>query len=272
MIPTLFLTGLLSLTPLEPEGFPKKLVESAAGHFKPGGMVALQLKPGVSVKVDDRPVTTDKGLAVFGYGRDAGKETTLKFSMDGQDYAVIRPLEKRDYNIQYVEGVAQKYVSPPETVLKRIRLEGQQKKQARRESASKALFGKKFYWPLKGRITGVYGSQRYFNGEARRPHYGLDIAAPSGTPVMAMTSGTVTLAEQSMYYEGGLVFIDHGMGLLSAYLHLSQINVKSGDKVDAQQIIGRVGSAGRSTGPHLDWRVYWRDRRLDPALLVSSED
>ncbi len=195
MIPTLFLTGLLSLTPLEPEGFPEKLVESAAGHFKPGGMVALQLKPGVSVKVDDRPVTTDKGLAVFGYGRDAGKETTLKFSMDGQDYAVIRPLEKRDYNIQYVEGVAQKYVSPPETVLKRIRLEGQQKKQARRESASKALFGKKFYWPLKGRITGVYGSQRYFNGEARRPHYGLDIAAPAGTPVMAMTSGTVTLAE-----------------------------------------------------------------------------
>jgi murein DD-endopeptidase MepM/ murein hydrolase activator NlpD len=89
---------------------------------------------------------------------------------------------------------------------------------------------------------------------------------------MAMTSGTVTLAEQSMYYEGGLVFIDHGMGLLSAYLHLSQINVKSGDEVNAQQIIGQVGSAGRSTGPHLDWRVYWRDQRLDPALLVSGEN
>ncbi|MEC7177388.1 MAG: M23 family metallopeptidase [Pseudomonadota bacterium] len=252
--------------------FPETLVEKVAGHFKPGGMVALQLKPGVSVHVDGRPVPADKGLAVFGYGRDAGTETTLKFSIDGQDYAIIRPLEKRDFNIQYVEGMAQKYVSPPETVLKRIRLEGQQKKQARRDSAPTALFGRKFYWPLKGRITGVYGSQRYFNGEPRRPHYGIDIAAPAGSPVMAMTSGTVTLAEPDMYYEGGLVFIDHGMGLLSAYLHLSQINVKSGDKVDAQQIIGRVGSAGRSTGPHLDWRVYWRDKRLDPALLVSKED
>ena len=277
MIPTpllssILFSGLLSLAPLEQVDFPETLVEKVAGHFKPGGMVALLLKPGVSVHVDGRPVPADKGLAVFGYGRDAGTETTLKFSIDGQDYAIVRPLEKRDYNIQYVEGVAQKYVSPPETVLKRIRLEGQQKKQARRDSAPTALFGSKFYWPLKGRITGVYGSQRYFNGEPRRPHYGIDIAAPAGSPVMAMTSGTVTLAEPDMYYEGGLVFIDHGMGLLSAYLHLSQINVKSGDKVDAQQIIGRVGSAGRSTGPHLDWRVYWRDKRLDPALLVSKED
>ena len=277
MIPTpllssILFSGLLSLAPLEKVDFPKTLVEKVAGHFKPGGMVALKLKPGVSVHVDGRPVPADNGLAVFGYGRDAGTETMLKFSIDGQDYAIIRPLEKRDYNIQYVEGVAQKYVSPPETVLKRIRLEGQQKKQARRDSAPTALFGSKFYWPLMGRITGVYGSQRYFNGEPRRPHYGIDIAAPAGSPVIAMTSGTVTLAEPDMYYEGGLVFIDHGMGLLSAYLHLSQINVKSGDKVDAQQIIGRVGSAGRSTGPHLDWRVYWRDKRLDPALLVSKED
>ena len=127
MIPTLFLTGLLSLAPLEQQSFPDTLVESAAGHFKPGGMVALQLKPGVSVKVDNRLVTTDNGLAVFGYGRDAGKETTLKFSVDGQDYAVIRPLEKRDYNVQYVwlsdvflkkrrEGIA--YLQEPRQALR----------------------------------------------------------------------------------------------------------------------------------------------------------
>lgn len=272
MISTLLLSGLLSLAPLDETTFPEMLVDSASGHFKPGGLVALQLKPGVSVQVDNRPVPTDNGLAVFGYGRDAGTESTLKFNLDGEVYALTQPLENRDYNIQYVEGVAPKYVSPPETVLQRIREEGRQKKQARSDGAITALFGEKFFWPLKGRITGVYGSQRYFNGEPRRPHYGIDIAAPAGAPIMAMTSGVVTLAEENMYYEGGLVFIDHGMGLLSAYLHLSEINVKTGDKVDAQQIIGRVGSAGRSTGPHLDWRVYWRDQRLDPALLVRARE
>lgn len=271
MFAPLLLSGFLSLAPIENNGLPDAFVESAGGHFRPGGMVALQLRPGVSLSVDGRKIGTDKGLAVFGYGRDAAPQSTLTFHLDTGTQSVTRPLEKRDYDVQYVEGVAPEYVTPPKTVLKRIRDENRRKKQARAESADTALFGPRFFWPLKGRITGVYGSQRFFNGEPRRPHYGIDIAAPAGTPVLATTSGVVALAERDMYYEGGLVFIDHGMGVLSAYLHLSEVSVKPGDRVAARQMIGRVGTAGRSTGPHLDWRVYWRDKRLDPALLVSSD-
>ena len=268
LLSSILFNSLLSLAPLEQVDFPETLIEKVAGHFKPGGMVALQRKPGVSVHVDGRPVPVDKGLAVFGYGRDAGTETTLKLSIDGQDYAIVRPLEKRDYNIQYVEGVAQKYVSPPETVLKRIRLEGQQKKQARRDSAPTALFGSKFYWPLKGRITGIYGSQRYFNGEPRRPHYGIDIARPAGTPVTAPAAGVVTLAEPDLFYSGGTVILDHGYGLSSSFLHLSEVSVAVGDQLGPGDLLGAIGATGRATGPHLDWRMSWFNQRIDPQLLV----
>ena len=149
LLSSILFNSLLSLAPLEQVDFPERLVEKVAGHFKPGGMVALQLKPGVSVHVDGRPVPVDKGLAVFGYGRDSGTETTLKLSIDGQDYAIVRPLEKRDYNIQYVEGVAQKYVSPPETVLKRIRLEGQQKNKRAVTAHQQPFLGASFIGPSR---------------------------------------------------------------------------------------------------------------------------
>ena len=102
----------------------------------------------------------------------------------------------------------------------------------------------------------------------RRPHYGIDIAAPAGTPVKAPAAGRVSLASPDMYFEGGLIFVDHGLGVTSVFMHLETLAVMVGDKVSQGDIIGTVGSTGRSTGPHLDWRMYWTDRRIDPALLA----
>lgn len=270
LAPFLF-AGLLALSPIDfqAEDSAGIYTENISGLFQPGGMIAVNLRPGVTLSVDGIAVRQDDGLAVFGYDRDATGITELAFTLKGKTTTMQVPLAGREYDIQYIEGVAPKYVTPPPDVLARIRQEGKQKRNARAVSHARALFRERFEWPLTGRVTGVYGSQRYFNGAPRRPHYGLDIAAPIGTPVKAMAGGRVTLAEADMYYEGGLIFIDHGLDITSAYLHLSALDVKAGDQVSAGQVIGRVGSAGRSTGPHLDWRVYWRNRHLDPALLVA---
>ena len=127
-----------------------------------------------------------------------------------------------------------------------------------------------FGWPVKGRISGVYGSQRYYNGKPGRPHYGLDIAVPTGTPVAAPADGIVRLADADLYYSGGTIIIDHGHGVFSSFLHLSDVAVAVGDVVKRAEVIGKVGATGRVTGAHLDWRYNWFDQRLDPALLTMD--
>jgi len=263
--------GLLNLTPIDENIFPPAYVQTVSGQFQAGGLVAMQLQKGVSLRVDGAKIKQDNGLAVFGFGRDAGKQAKLVFSKQGKQHIIHKPLLARQYETQYIEGVAPEYVTPPPDVLQRIRQENALKRAARRGQLAKAQFINGFRWPLTGRISGVYGSQRIFNGQPRRPHFGVDIVAPKGTPVKAMADGKVTLAQSDMYYEGGLVFIDHGLDIISAYLHLSQVNVKRGDKVRAGDMIGRVGSGGRSTGAHLDWRIYWRDKHIDPVLLVGEQ-
>jgi murein DD-endopeptidase MepM/ murein hydrolase activator NlpD len=125
--------------------------------------------------------------------------------------------------------------------------------------------------PAQGRISGVYGSQRILNGQPRQPHFGIDIAAPSGANVVAPADGIVVLAEADLYFSGGTVILDHGHGLTSAFLHLKKIFVNKGDLVVQSDVLGLVGSTGRSTGPHLDWRVNLFQKRIDPALLVSKK-
>ena len=142
-------------------------------------------------------------------------------------------------------------------------------KKARTIDDPRADFLSGFRWPIKGRISGVYGSQRILNGEPRRPHFGIDIAAPTGTKVGAPADGVVTMVHPDMFFSGGTMIVDHGHGLSSAFLHLSRILVEKGDRVVQGQTIAEVGSTGRSTGPHLDWRINLFDRRLDPSLLVG---
>lgn len=132
-----------------------------------------------------------------------------------------------------------------------------------------AAFGP-FIRPANGPVTGVYGSQRILAGTPAAPHAGLDLAAPAGSPVIAPAAGTVTLAQGPFTLEGNLVMIDHGQGLVSAFLHLSRIDVKAGDTIAQGQLIGTVGRTGRATGPHLHWGVSWRDVRIDPARLLPG--
>jgi murein DD-endopeptidase MepM/ murein hydrolase activator NlpD len=133
-----------------------------------------------------------------------------------------------------------------------------------------ALFAQGFVKPIeKGRISSVFGSQRILNGVPKSPHNGIDIAVPSGTPVKAMSDGKVILSADDFYYAGNFIILDHGLGLNSMYLHLSQTLVEEGQYVKKGEIIGKVGTTGRSTGPHLHWSVQWYNKRVDPDSVFN---
>ncbi|OED50971.1 peptidase M23 [Endozoicomonas sp. (ex Bugula neritina AB1)] len=213
------------------------------------------------------------GLFVLGFGRDAQLTQSYRILDDhGQEKQVLLTLKPREYNIENITGVAHKYVTPPAMILARIRKEAVEVRQARTGETYQRDFFRGFDWPVTGRISGVYGSQRIYNGHPGRPHYGLDIAVPTGTPVEAPANGVVKLAGGELYYSGGTIIIDHGFGLFSSFLHLSKVAVKEGQKINRGQIIGKVGATGRVTGPHLDWRYNWFDKRLDPQLLTLSRE
>jgi murein DD-endopeptidase MepM/ murein hydrolase activator NlpD len=241
------------------------------GTLSQGGMVVGRVAPGTAVSLNSRTlrVGTD-GVFVFGFGRDAPAEAILSLThADGQTEDHVLAIARREYDVQRVDGLPDKLVTPPEDVLVRIRAEAAAVRGARAHDTPEAHFAAGFHWPAKGRISGVYGSQRILNGEPRRPHFGVDVAGPIGTPVVAPAAGTVTLAEPDLYYSGGTLIIDHGHGVSSTFLHLDRIDVAVGTVLVPGQPVGAIGETGRASGPHLDWRMNWFDQRLDPALLVG---
>lgn len=258
-------------TKLKKEG---SIFELVFGSFEQGGMIYAKTQAGNKIEVLGRSVYVDEaGYFVFGLGRDAKPEVTIKITENsGRVVQLTRSVKQREYKVQKIEGVAKKYVSPPDDVLKRIRKENSAIGKARAVKTTENHFAAGFHWPAEGPITGVYGSQRIFNGVPKRPHFGLDIAGPVGTPVIAPAAGTVTLAEDDLYYSGGTLIMDHGQGISSTFIHLSKVLVKVGDKVNVGQNIGEIGATGRVTGPHLDWRINWFKQRLDPQLLLPSVD
>ncbi|WP_019959827.1 M23 family metallopeptidase [Woodsholea maritima] len=246
---------------------------SCVGEHIQGALLICRTLPGSEVSLGDITVSADAfGWVVLGHDRDAQPETQMVVRMGGEEtYREDIAVTQREYDIQYVEGVPQQYVSPPDEVLARIRAEGARKREAYTSRWDVPGFAEGFIMPADGPITGVYGSQRYYNGEPRRPHYGLDMAGPVGTEVVTPADGIVTLADADMYYEGGLIFIDHGQGFTSAFLHLSAVDVEVGQVVKQGDRIGAIGAGGRSTGPHLDWRIKWHDRYIDPALTLDLQ-
>jgi murein DD-endopeptidase MepM/ murein hydrolase activator NlpD len=240
------------------------------GAFMQGGLVFGQGVPGSKASLDGKPLrmTADGGF-VFGFGRDFPAKATLEVIWpDGSVETRALAIEPRAYDIQRIDGIAQKYVSPPEEVLARIRADAEAAAAARAADRAETDFDSGFIWPAEGRISGVYGSQRILNGEPRQPHYGVDIAAPVGSPVKSPADGVVTLAHPEMYFSGATLIIDHGHGLSSSFLHLDSIEVMVGQRVRQGEVVARLGGSGRVTGPHLDWRMNWRDERIDPQLLV----
>ncbi|NKB60358.1 MAG: peptidoglycan DD-metalloendopeptidase family protein [Alphaproteobacteria bacterium] len=244
------------------------------GEFTQGGLVFGKAVTGEKVALDGKVLqVSPNGDFVFGFGRDAPPTATLRIERRG-GAVEERTLKvgKRQYRIQRIDGLPKRMVTPPPEVLARIKRENASIAKVRAKDSAMVHYRGSWARPAPGKVTGVYGSQRILNGEPRRPHFGIDFAAPVGTPVVAPAGGIVVLAHTDMYYTGGTLILDHGHGLTSAFLHLSSLSVKQGDVVKRGQRIGAIGATGRATGPHLDWRINWFDRRVDPAFLLAEED
>lgn len=240
------------------------------GSLVQGGLVQGHAEPGSRVVFKGRAVrVSPEGLFLLGFNRD--EPPTARFIItfpDGHQKTKTLSIEQREYDIQRIDGLPGSKVSPAERDLTRIRAEATLVGKARRRDDARTDFRSGFILPVSGRISGVYGSQRILNGQPRRPHYGIDIAVPEGTPVRAPAGGIVTLVHPDMFFSGGTLLLDHGHGLSSSFLHLQRILVEEGEYVRQGDIIAHVGATGRVTGAHLDWRVNLFRIRLDPALLV----
>ena len=247
------------------------LLKLVSGKAVQGGMLVFQTKAGTKIVLDglELPVSAD-GLFVLGFHRDdVNPQELLAMDASGKTAKLNLTPEMRDWEIQRIDNLPTNMVTPPEAVITRIKNDIKNVKAARAViSDFDDVLKNGFVWPVWGRISGIYGAQRILNGKPRQPHYGIDIATPSGVAVRAAGAGRVTMA-MDLYFTGGTVVIDHGFGLNSTYSHLKDMYVRPGDMITRGGVIGSVGSTGRSTGPHLDWRINWRNKRLDPLLIAG---
>ena len=240
------------------------------GYFVQGGLALGTATDVKSMTLDEREVLLDAaGRFIIGFGRNEKSTVALTVVYGDGDFSTNSlSIKKRDYDIQRIDGLPPKQVTPPAELLARIKRENSQIGATRRLVGDWSDFASAWIWPARGRLSGVYGSQRILNGKPRRPHYGTDIAAAVGTAVIAPAGGLVRLAERDIYYSGGTIIIDHGHGLQSAFLHMSSVDVSAGDFVKRGDTIGKIGATGRVTGAHLDWRVNWYNKRVDAQFLL----
>ena len=243
------------------------------GEFLQGHYIVGITDPSAQIIIDKKEVKVSKdGYFVFGIDRDRKFDLTITKIINGKKDKIIKKVLKRKYNIQRINGLEESKVTPPESVYKRIKEENNKIGEARAINSDLSFFKNQFIMPVEGIISGVYGSQRILNGKPKWPHYGIDIAAKKGTMIKSSASGIVTMAEDDLYYTGGTIIMDHGHGISTIYSHLETVMVSVGDKINQGDIIGTVGSTGRSTGPHLDFRVNWFQTRLDPMSLISFKE
>ena len=240
------------------------------GKFIQGHFIIGQTEPNSKIIIDKKEIKVSKnGFFVFGIDRDRKFDILITKISNGKKEKIVKKVFKRKYKIQKIDGLPENKVTPPEEVYKRIKKENNAIGKARAINSDLTYFKNKFIMPLDGIITGVYGSQRILNGKPKWPHYGIDIAAKQGTHIKSSADGIVTMAEDDLYYTGGTVIMDHGHGISTIYSHLENVLVSVGDKINQGDIIGTVGSTGRSTGPHLDFRINWFQTRLDPMTVIN---
>lgn len=241
------------------------------GPMTQGGLIRGATEPGARVTLGGNSLPVSKeGYFVFGFGRDAKDHAHLEVRFaDG--HRIVRRLKvrKRKYNEQRITGLPSRQVTPSPKDLRRIKKDSALIRAARAARTDATSYREPFAWPALGIVSGVFGSRRVLNGKKRRPHYGVDVAAKTGTPVTAPAGGVVALAHLDMFYTGRTVMIDHGQGVVSVYAHLSRVLVKRGQKVRKGARIGLIGATGRVTGPHLHWGVTLGSLQLDPGLLVG---
>ena len=248
---------------------PVKAIEFE-GKFLQGHYIIGKTNPKSEIIIDKKKVNvSNDGFFVFGIDRDRKFDVKITKILNGEKEIVNKKVFKREYKIQRIDCLPENKVTPPESVYKRIKKENNAIGKARAINSNLIYFKDKFIMPVEGIISGVYGSQRILNGKPKWPHYGIDIAAKKGTMIKSSASGIVTMAEDDLYYTGGTIIMDHGHGISTIYSHLENILVSVGDEINQGDIIGTVGSTGRSTGPHLDFRVNWFQTRLDPMSLIN---
>jgi len=257
-----FITGLLITF--------KSYAVEFQGKFIQGHYIIGKTSPGTKIFIDKRKIkVTPKGYFAFGIGRDRKNDVVITIN----EKKIIKKVFKREYKIQRIDGLEEKKVTPPEEVYERIKRENKWIGEARAIDSDLTFFKNKFINPLENAIvTGVYGSQRILNGKPKWPHYGIDFAAEEGTEIKAMLDGVVTLAAPDLFYTGGTLIFDHGHGISTLYMHMKTLEVKKGQKVKQGDVIGTVGSTGRSTGAHLDVRLNWFQVRLDPATVLDIKN
>jgi len=241
------------------------------GELKQGGLIVGKTKSDNNVTLNKKQITvSDNGDYVFGFSRDDKTSYNLVIT-DPNGLIATKTLtpSKRDYKLQRIEGIKKSIMEPNPKAVARSQQDSKQIKTARKISSNITSFANGFIPPIKGEITGVYGSQRIYNGVPKRPHFGLDYAGKIGDPVKTPASGKVLLWVPDMFYSGGTMIIDHGQGVSSTFLHLSHSFVKQGDMVKQGDVVASVGNSGRVTGPHLDWRINWFDVKIDPALVLK---
>ena len=242
------------------------------GKFLQGHYIVGITDPSAKIIIGKKEVKVSKdGYFAFGIDRDRKFDISITKISNDKKKVITKKVLKRKYNIQRIDGLEESKVTPPESVYKRIKEENNKIGEARAINSDLPFFKNQFIMPVDGIISGVYGSQRILNGKPKWPHYGIDIAAKQGTMIKSSGSGVVTMAEDDLYYTGGTIIMDHGHGISTIYSHLETVLVSVGDKINQGDIIGTVGSTGRSTGPHLDFRVNWFQTRLDPMSVIETE-
>ncbi len=242
------------------------------GQYEQGNLIKGKVPVGSQVFLNDKKILiSQKGNFVFGFERDAKPNQMLKVIYQS-GLTELKPInvKAKDYKIDRVNGISKQIMKPNPNSVARSRKDSKQVKSARNTQSNQLAVFSDFIWPVTGRISGVYGSQRVYNGKPGRPHYGVDVARVTGTPIVSPADGVITLAVPDMFYSGGTVIIDHGYGVSSSMLHLSKLYVKEGQRVKQGEEIAEIGATGRVTGPHLDWRLNWFQMRLDPTSLVPE--
>ena len=238
------------------------------GKFIQGHFIIGKTDPSASILVDKKKVKVSMD-GYFAFGIEKDRKFDITITENGNK--IVKKIKKRKYNIQKIEGLPKKKVTPPEEFYARIKKENKLIADAREIESELQFFKEKFIIPVDDAIiTGVYGSQRILNGIPKSPHLGLDFAKEKGTPIMAMNNGIVTLAEKDLFYTGATLNFDHGHGVSTLYMHMEEIFVNVGDHVKRGDIIGTIGTSGRSTGPHLDIRLNWFDIKLDPQTILNK--
>nr|WP_245150695.1 peptidoglycan DD-metalloendopeptidase family protein [Pollutimonas harenae] len=266
--------GLLLPALVSAQGYISRLLN----HPVPGGVAVVDLGPDTEAPrvfyKDDRVMvlrdSNDAWIAVVGIDlkTKAGPQPIQVESSQGKRKLVFQVGTKK-YKSQHIKLKNKSHVNPDPAQVKRFEREYKEQIQAYGNFRSTGPSNVSLDKPVNGRLSSPFGLRRFFNGEERNPHSGLDFAVPAGTPIKAPADGVVTIVAD-YFFNGKTIFIDHGQGFITMYCHLSRFQVEPGQEVSRGQVIGQVGATGRATGPHLHWNVSLNSTRVDPAIFINA--